>query len=285
MRNHFSVPALAGNTLFSCFFSKDAPAGKETAFTEEHSHANFELLFIQEGSGIQFIRNVAHEFSPGDVFLFAPFTPHASVCPSGQRQRRISLRFAVRERMLLPGEGSGDRAVSWLQETGFYFFRAEKTLQDLLTVLEEKQEESAAHSGIMSAILSLAVEKITRQLDPADELFKNSASDEGMDRRFLIDNFFDQLVNRNSTVEELCQQVHLSPAQLNRVIKEMFGMPFKQKLTQVRLAYIKDFLRFSDLSIHEIAQRNGFSDTANFSLFFKKHVGMSPSRFRQQERV
>lgn len=292
MEQNFSVPALAGKTLFSCFFSQGAfcaqTEGKETAFTEEHAHANFELLFIRKGEGIQFIRNVAHEYAPGDVFVFAPFTPHASVCRSNEGDKRISLRFAVRRTDLFPGENDRENPVKVLQNNGFFAFHAQPQLTALISLLEEKAEkaEVLALSGIMSAILSFVFEALAHTVwETADLLRKNSpVADDGLDRRFLIDQFFDQLVNRNSTIEELCRQVYLSPAQLNRVIKEMFGVTFKQKLIEVRLAYIKDFLKYSDLSISDIAQRNGFSDTANFSLFFKKHLGESPTRYRARER-
>lgn len=292
MEYGFSVPAVLGGTLFSCFFSHRTfhsdGDGKETTFTEEHVHANFELLYVQEGEGVRLIRNVAHTSEPGDVFLFAPFTPHAGVCRSERGERCLSLRFAVERAELSAEETEENTGLRLLRENGFYTFHADALLKSLLESLEARvqQGETLALGGMMSAILSLVFEGLIRAENAAAEALtkKNLLADPSLQRRFVIDQFFDHLVNRNSTMEELCRRVHLSPAQLNRVIREMFGMTFKQKLIEVRLAYIKDFLKFSDLSIQEIAQRNGFSDAANFSLFFKKHVGESPSRFRTREK-
>ncbi|MEM0994741.1 MAG: helix-turn-helix domain-containing protein [Bacteroidota bacterium] len=44
----------------------------------------------------------------------------------------------------------------------------------------------------------------------------------------------------------------------------------------------KRLLRFSELQNKEIAYELGFSAPANFSQFFKKCTGVSPSKFRAQ---
>jgi len=287
---NFSVSALVGNMLFSCFFSDSTfcadTQGKDTTFTEEHAHANYELLYVQKGEGIQFIHNVANAYTQDAVFLFAPFTPHASVCRAADGEKRISLRFAVQHNDCFAAEGEQMLPLEWLQENGFFAFTAEPRMRALFEVLEDSvnKRQLLATGGLMSAVLGCVLDRISRSACTDALLQKNYLADDSLERRFLIDQFFDQLVNRNSTMEELCNRVHLSPAQLNRVIKEMFGVTFKQKLIQVRLSYIKYFLKYSDLSVSDIAQRNGFADVANFSLFFKKHLGESPTQFRLREK-
>jgi AraC family transcriptional regulator len=55
-------------------------------------------------------------------------------------------------------------------------------------------------------------------------------------------------------------------------------------LVERRLARAVDALKHSTMSIEEIARTAGFKSTPGFSNVFKKHYGMSPSRFRTRSR-
>ncbi|MCZ0724462.1 helix-turn-helix domain-containing protein [Pasteurella multocida] len=49
-----------------------------------------------------------------------------------------------------------------------------------------------------------------------------------------------------------------------------------------RVLEIKRLLYFSDRSITALAKSFGYNDPLYFSKVFKKHTGLSPSKFRQQ---
>jgi AraC-like DNA-binding protein len=48
-----------------------------------------------------------------------------------------------------------------------------------------------------------------------------------------------------------------------------------------RVEHACDLLTHSDLSLAEIALSCGFSDQSHFSMMFKRHMGITPSRFRK----
>jgi AraC family transcriptional regulator len=48
-----------------------------------------------------------------------------------------------------------------------------------------------------------------------------------------------------------------------------------------RVEHACDLLKHSDLSLAEIALACGFSDQSHFSMMFKRHMGITPSRFRK----
>lgn len=294
---HYTANVMVGNLLLEYFFSDrtflEVCDGVNSSFTEEHSHASYELLICKRGSGFQFVDNCAHAYGDASVFLFAPFTRHAHISNAEQAEIRCSFRLQVAKEQ--PLEGSGQRAaasvIEHLKEQGYFSFTAGPALMGALEDLGQVLREPKAHNGllvggIMSALLSHVFQEISVSICQWSETAPADWASTGdlNYRKFLIDHFFDQLVNRNARIEDLCQQVHLSPSQLNRVIREIFGMTFKQKLIEVRIAYIKYFLKFSDMSINEIAQRTNFLENSNFSLFFKQHCGETPSQFRARER-
>ena len=104
-------------------------------------------------------------------------------------------------------------------------------------------------------------------------------------RRRIIDSFFGQALDGSARIEDLCEQVHISPSSLNRVIRELYGTSFKQKLIESRIAYIKYYLKYTDFSIRAVAEKTGFAEDNRLSLFFKQHAGQSPTQYRLQERT
>lgn len=75
--------------------------------------------------------------------------------------------------------------------------------------------------------------------------------------------------------------LHISPDHLNKVVKSQSGKPAKEHIQSRIIIASKHLLYFSTLSNKEIGHELGFSEPANFSAFFKKCVGLSPSQFRK----
>lgn len=83
---------------------------------------------------------------------------------------------------------------------------------------------------------------------------------------------------------ELCADNHgISPLILSRAFKKGTGMNFIDYLTQIRLNKSKELLTESDFKINEVAEQVGYQSTY-FNRIFKKHEGMTPSRYRELSR-
>lgn len=290
----YSVTAAVGSAQIECFaaqraFRSDRGQNANSLFTEEHMHASYELLYCKSGSGMQFVKNSGHGYDSHSVFLFAPFVRHAHISDERKTEVRYSIRFAL-ARAQAEHNPYVLTAFQYLKEKGYHHFVADDTVQYLIekiaaVITEGPSCTDLLLSGLFSALFSYVLRSVYFAKNGQKEgapvaLLEDSVNS----RKFLIDFFFDHLMDGDARMEDLCRQVHLSPSQLNRVIKETFGTTFKQKLIEVRLCYAKYFLKFSNLSISEIAQRTNFSEDSNFSLFFKQHCGMSPTQFRRTER-
>ena len=53
-------------------------------------------------------------------------------------------------------------------------------------------------------------------------------------------------------------------------------------LIEYRISQAKNMLKTTSLSISEIAEKVGYSDSLAFSKVFKNHIGISPKTFRRQ---
>ena len=79
----------------------------------------------------------------------------------------------------------------------------------------------------------------------------------------------------------MAQQISISPYYLSHMFREELAITFVEYLTMVRMEEAKKLLKDPSLSIVAIASQVGYEDASYFSKVFKKHVGMSPNRYRK----
>lgn len=283
---HVTASVLLGGCLLECFIAADAlacPPREIQGFTEEHYHASYELLLCQGGAGFQFANGTAYGYQADTVFLFPPHVRHASLLNRGQRERRTSIRFLVHpwDRARNGGAGDLERALASLREAGCAHFPMDGRMTRLLDMLREDTpgRGELETGGLLAALFGRVLQVLCRS-------FGQGGTGAGR-RKFLVDHYFDRVADsgeEQGRLKELCGQLHLSPSQLNRFLKETYGVTFKQRTVDVRLAKIKYYLRYTDLTSAEIAQRMNFPSDSSFSLFFKQHEGMTPTAFRRQSR-
>lgn len=293
-----TVNAVVGSCLLKCFLAARSFHEEvigQVNFTEEHYHASYELLVCHGDSGFQFVNGICHGYAGDSVFIFFPYAKHASISGLPENQARFSIRFDLSEKAL-PGYGPDKQlhaALRKQQEEGFFQFQADSVFLSLIdtvsdTVLGDAPYSDLLLSGLLSAIFAYALRAMCLAQNAQGGGSRDRQGEDLAERKFLIDYYFDHLVYRDEDErlkqEELCERLHLSTSQLNRVLKELYGTSFHKRKAEVRLAYIKYFLRNTDMSITDVARRTNFPSDSSFPLFFKQQCGMSPSEYRRRKR-
>lgn len=90
-----------------------------------------------------------------------------------------------------------------------------------------------------------------------------------------------QLSANTFGVETLAAQMDMHRKSVYGLCKESTGVSPREYISRSRMHLICRLLRYSDLTISEIASMSGFSDTAYFSKAFKKLFGKSVDDFQQ----
>lgn len=80
-------------------------------------------------------------------------------------------------------------------------------------------------------------------------------------------------------VEAMSDRLNLSPRTLHRRLADA-GTCYQDILDGIRKRLSVELLADTNLSIEQIADRNGFADVSNFRKAFKKWTGHSPAHFR-----
>ena len=88
----------------------------------------------------------------------------------------------------------------------------------------------------------------------------------------------------NFSLADLAQMTRCTPRHLNRIFKEVAGISFRAKHTELRLARACELLATTEAKVVDVALESGYQSLSLFNLMFTRRFGMSPGRWRQNQR-
>lgn len=99
----------------------------------------------------------------------------------------------------------------------------------------------------------------------------------------LIKNYISQnYMNDTLSVKDISEHVFLSTSYVCTFFKNETGQTLNQYLTEYRMEKAKQLLKDARYRISDISSKVGYSDGNYFGKSFKKHCGLSPSEYREQ---
>lgn len=99
-----------------------------------------------------------------------------------------------------------------------------------------------------------------------------------LERQFPIENTHPTVQLRSAS--EFANQLNIHVNHLNRAVKETTEKTTSQIIAQRIVQEAKILLKHSAWTVSEIAYALGFTEVTHFNNFFKKHVQLSPLKFR-----
>ncbi|MEG1427782.1 MAG: helix-turn-helix transcriptional regulator, partial [Oscillospiraceae bacterium] len=85
------------------------------------------------------------------------------------------------------------------------------------------------------------------------------------------------------TLNDVAEQMYLSPTYFSRVFKREMGENFSSYLNRVRIEKSKKLLSHHNLKLADIALLVGFEDQSYFTKVFKRVTGSSPLKYREND--
>lgn len=97
---------------------------------------------------------------------------------------------------------------------------------------------------------------------------------------------FVQLVETNfkqeRTVEYYAQKLHITSGHLNSIVKKQYGISAKRYILNKTILEAKKLLRYTEMSIEQIADHLHYENATYFTRIFRKHTNIAPLSFRKQ---
>jgi len=87
-------------------------------------------------------------------------------------------------------------------------------------------------------------------------------------------------ISDDLSVEELSKQLFLSRTQLHRKLKALTGKSVSQYVKDYKMKEARNMLQNQNNTVTDVAYNLGYKNAGHFATDFKKHVGQSPSDYR-----
>jgi two-component system response regulator YesN len=92
--------------------------------------------------------------------------------------------------------------------------------------------------------------------------------------------FMQEHFSEDLSLQDVAQKVYLSPSYLGALLRSELGRSFTEQLTVMRMNKAKGILVNPRCKLYEVADSVGYKNPAYFAALFKRHVGMSPTEYR-----
>lgn len=157
--------------------------------------------------------------------------------------------------------------------------QAQQRMTTCFELLLEEYQRGNPNKQVLMANLYLLLLEILRIAGCESE---KEASHYHLQQYQQLIQLVEESVYKQYGMEWYAEQLHLSVAQLNRIVGK-FNQTTTTKFIQNRkMLEAKRLLSTTKFTIQEIALTLGFEDTSYFSRIFKKKEGLSPQEFRMK---
>lgn len=132
---------------------------------------------------------------------------------------------------------------------------------------------------LLLEILDMVRRSMTAETGPQEQ----SGNTPGMHRQKIADKFMqlvEQSGGRNRKVEYYASQMNVTPKYLSMLLKETMNRRPSDIIQLFTMKAIEYRLRFTDMTMQEIANDLQFPNASFFGTYFKGHKGMTPLEYR-----
>jgi AraC-like DNA-binding protein len=261
---------------------------RQSHFTSPfHIHDEFELIFIQKGTGKLYVGNNMTNFKDGELFLFSPGLPHCFYNANELERGNHSSQAVVilfRKDFLGNGfyhktEGKTLGRLIEKSDYGIQFLSYSDQLVNRIQTLNQKQnlEKLASFLFILN---ELAAKKNMRLLiNNRNSIVASNLSDSKTINnviQYVAENFQDDI-----SFSQAASIARMQKAAFCRFFKRKTKKTFTELVNEVRTTHAQKLLTETDKTVGEIAFECGYKNLSYFNRLFKQYTTLTPGGFRQ----
>ena len=164
-------------------------------------------------------------------------------------------------------------------------------LESYFQLLFHRMKDSSPilyHDIVRSLVSTLMLEMLAlmrRDEEKKTEQDYQGDNSSGVHRRRLADQFMrmaEQSDGRIRKVDEFASQLNITPKYLSAILKETLNCRPSAVIQLFTMKAIEQRLRFTDMTMQEIANDLNFPNASFFGKYFKEHAGMTPLEYRNK---
>lgn len=250
----------------------------------------FELIYVLDGTGVQFVNNHQFSYRKGNLFLLTPTDKYSF--DIDQKTTFFFIRF--NESYIREKSGKDQDTVTHvayiLQNAShrpgcILKNQTDKPLIASLinAILDEQTRQQIYYTRVSEQIINTIITVVARNI--ALKLPKNIKENTGELILEILNyiqlNIFDP---GKLKIENLSRHFNISTNYLGRYFKKQTGETLQHYVTHYKIRLVETRLLHSDMRMSEIADELSFTDESHLNRLFKRHRGISPTEFKKAGR-
>ncbi len=249
-----------------------------------HRHNGYEIYFFIQGNILLYLEQACFQLTPGDIALIPPTSMHRIVSLDDQYYERITinLKHSVFERLSTPKTDLSSCFYSDRQKNGsiLHISEQEKPLfiqyaEDLSHYLKLEEYGADVMVDIISRQLLLWINQHTLSTAFHESIMPSLV------KNVMI--YIRKNVTEELTLERLSKEFYHNGSYISRLFKKHIGLSLREYILDQRIESAKELL-IKGSNVSEACYGSGFSDYSNFIRSFTKVVGISPGKYKKQNR-
>jgi len=257
-----------------------------------HAHEFYEIQYVYSGSFQQTIMDTEIFLQKGDLCFIAPHTTHKVWVNSHDT---IFINILVRSStfrstfMNLMGKDDiiSDFFTKNMYQTGSSPYILCKTDSEelfqkaILEMLDECARPKKYSDRYLNSLLELFIIRLLRLHEFHFTIGKSTDNVENESilaiMRYIQSNF------RTVTLPNAAKFFNYSEAHLSRLIKKFTGKTFSRIIQTIKIQYSAKLLAEGNMSIAEIIDEVGYTDSSHFYRVFRRYYNMTPVQYQQEQ--
>lgn len=134
------------------------------------------------------------------------------------------------------------------------------------------------HEKLSSLLLNIMKESWNKGISEDESEY---STEKRSDIRYIRE-FIEKHYNEDIKLDHLAETFNISKYYLSHIFKEQYGISVNSYVINMRITKAKHFLRFTDLTTTEIANRVGYEDVNYFIRTFKKIENITPGEYKKK---
>ncbi len=272
------------NSSFSVSKMETIYANRNGQTDDPHRHDYYTVLIVKKGKGDHIIDFNSYNLGQNQIFFVSPGQVHQVVETEASQgfvltfstqfllENNIQLSF-IEHLNLFNDYGQSPPLVMKKNE----FQNVERYASEIHNLFNSNANMKVQSIGAFLKLILIECNN-SCAINPIE--LKTDVSENRVIHEFK--NHVNQDFKSEHSTSYYADKLHISPDHLNRVIKNTIGKTAKEYIQSRIITEAKRLLYFSHLSNKEIGYSLGFNEPANFSAFFKKCTGVSPSNFQKR---
>jgi AraC-like DNA-binding protein len=250
-----------------------------------HSHKNYELNYINSGSGRRIVGNHISSYTKGDLVLLGPNISHCWEVMETEKENFGECVVTHFYENIINSNFFNipelDEVINLLKEAGSGIrFMGHKTKK-----VAESLKKMVHIEGLERYIELLNVFSLLLQIDEREYLALPSSLPNTYDKdREQIDKIYEyvfQNVQNGINLNDAAKLVYMEPSSFCRYFKKKTNQTFMNYVKKVRLGIAARLLAETEKQITQICYECGYNNLANFNHYFKVVMKKTPSEYRK----